>query len=105
MFITYRETDKYKFRLIEAEEEAIDIDPVTGDSAEVMVEVEVKANNKLEVVEEDKEDGDREDAVVVMVEIVLRFRMKDKLEDRAEDEGAEDNMEVVQGYSDRLDMA
>ena len=65
--------------------------------------VEARFNNKLEVVEEDKEDGDREDAVVVMVEIVLR--MKDKLEDRAEDEGAEDNMEVVQGYSDRLDMA
>ena len=101
MFITYRETVKYKFRWIEAEEEAID--PLAGDSAEVMVVV--KANNKLEVVEEDKEDGDREDAVVVMVEIVLRFRMKDKLEDRAEDKGAEDNMEVVQGYSDRLDMA
>ena len=67
--------------------------------------VEARFNNKLEVVEEDKEDGDREDAVVVMVEIVLRFRMKDKLEDRAEDEDAEDNMEVVQGYSDRLDMA
>ena len=66
--------------------------------------VEARFNNKLEVVEEDKEDGDREDAVVVMVEIVLRFRMKDKLEDRAE-EGAEDNMEVVQGSSDRLDMA
>ena len=65
--------------------------------------VEARFNNKLEVVEEDKEDGDREDAVVVMVEIVLR--MKDKLEDRAEDEDAEDNMEVVQGYSDRLDMA
>ena len=65
--------------------------------------VEARFNNKLEVVEEDKEDGDREDAVVVMVEIVLR--MKDKLEDRAEDEGAEDNMEAVQGYSDRLDMA
>ena len=68
-----------------------------------MVEAEVKANNKLELVEEDKEDGDREDAVVVMVEIVLR--MRDKLEDRAEDKGPEDNMEVVQGYSDRLDMA
>ena len=64
--------------------------------------VEARFNNKLEVVE-DKEDGEGEDTVVVMVEIVLR--MKDKLEDRAEDEDAEDNMEVVQGYSDRLDMA
>ena len=100
VIITYRETDKYKLRWIEAEEEAIDLP--TGDSAEVMVVV--KANNKLEVVE-DKEDGEGEDTVVVMVEIVLRFRMKDKLEDRAEDKGAEDNMEVVQGYSDRLDMA
>ena len=64
--------------------------------------VEAKFNNKLEVVEEDKEDGDREDAVVVMVEIVLR--MKDKLEDRAEDEDACGIMMFVRGYSDRLVM-
>ena len=65
--------------------------------------VEARFNNKLEVVEEDKEDGDREDAVVVMVEIVLR--MKDKLEDRVTDAGAEDTMEVVRGFSDQLVMA
>ena len=93
-FSTYRNRyrHKYKYLWIEAEE-----DPLVGDSDEVRV------NNKLEVVEEDKENGHGEDAVVVMVEILLR--MKDKLEDRGKDAGAEDIMEVVRGLSDQLVMA
>mgnify|MGYP007023047679 CR=1 FL=1 len=90
---TYRNRyrHKYKYLWIEAEE-----DPLVGDSDEVRV-------NKLEVVEEDKENGHGEDPVVVMVEILLR--MKDKLEDRGKDAGAEDIMEVVRGLSDQLVMA
>ena len=90
---TYRNRyrHKYKYLWIEAEE-----DPLVGDSDEVRV-------NKLEVVEEDKENGHGEDAVVVMVEILLR--MKDKLEVRVMDAGAEDIMEVVRGLSDQLVMA
>ena len=96
-FSTYRNRyrHKYKYLWIEAQEEAID--HLAGDSDEVRV------NNKLEVVEEDKENGHGEDAVVVMVEILLR--MKDKLEDRGKDAGAEDIMEVVRGLSDQLVMA
>ena len=62
-----------------------------------MSEVRVKINL------EEKEDGYGEDAVVVMVEFVLRIM--DKLEDRAEDEDAGGIMEGVRGYSDRLVMA